>query len=224
MQDTVDDFLEHLELERGLSENTLRAYGSDLERFGRFLEEWRGESVDLETIDAAAIRAHRGLAGAREGRSAPSQGRALSAIRTFFRFAVERGVLKYNPASGVPTPKTPKKLPRHLRPGEIEALLAAPGSRDDVMALRDRAILELLYAAGLRVSELVSLDWNDLDLSARTLRVIGKGGKETDGAFRSSLPRRPCAVWLATWRRDSCCGAPRATPRTTATSATIRYS
>src|SRR6185436_4272887 len=118
-----------------------------------------------------------------------------------FRFACREGTLAANPAQSVRTPKIPKTLPRHLRPGEIENLLEAPSGSavsDERMARRDRAILELLYASGLRVSELVSLDWQAIDLSARVLRVRGKGNKERMVPFG-----QPAAdalrQWLEVW-------------------------
>jgi integrase/recombinase XerC len=102
-------------------------------------------------------------------------------------------VLTANPAQGVRTPKVPKTLPRHLRPGEVENLIEAPEG-DEPLVRRDRAILEMLYAAGLRVSELVGLDWPDVDLSARMVRVMGKGSKERMVPFG-----RPAAAALRQW-------------------------
>ncbi|HET9228287.1 MAG TPA: tyrosine-type recombinase/integrase, partial [Thermoanaerobaculia bacterium] len=135
----------------------------------------------------------------REGLSKRSQGRALAAVRSLFRFACREGTLGANPAQSVRTPKVPKTLPRHLRPGEVENLMEAPAvAGDKPLAHRDRAILELLYAAGLRVSELVGLNWRDIDLSARVLRVTGKGRKERMVPFG-----RPAAdalrQWLGEW-------------------------
>jgi integrase/recombinase XerC len=106
-------------------------------------------------------------------------------------------VLTANPAQGVRTPKVPKNLPRHLRPGEVENLIEAPDG-DEPLVRRDRAILELLYAAGLRVSELVGLDWRDVDLPARVVRVMGKGSKERMVPFgrpAGEAMRR----WLDVW-------------------------
>jgi integrase/recombinase XerC len=114
-------------------------------------------------------------------------------VRSLFRFACREGTLEDNPAQGVKTPKAPKTLPRHLRPGEVESLIEAPEGEGPLVA-RDRAILELLYAAGLRVSELVGLDWPDLDLSARMVRVMGKGSKERMVPFG-----RPAAEALRRW-------------------------
>jgi integrase/recombinase XerC len=114
-------------------------------------------------------------------------------VRSLFRFACLEGVMPANPAQGVRTPKVPKTLPRHLRPGEVEDLIEAPAG-DEPLVRRDRAILELLYAAGLRVSELVGLDWPDVDLSSRVLRVMGKGSKERMVPFG-----RPAAEALRRW-------------------------
>ncbi len=133
----------------------------------------------------------------REGLARRTQGRALSAVRSLFRFACLRGRLEANPAAGVRTPKVEKTLPRHLRPGEVETLVEAP-SADDALARRDRALLELLYATGLRVSELVGLDWDDLDLGARVLRVVGKGGKERMVPFGRAAGEA-LRAWLAEW-------------------------
>jgi len=133
----------------------------------------------------------------RKGLAKTSQGRTLSAVRSLFRFACREGMLTANPAQGVRTPKVPKNLPRHLRPGEVENLIEAPDG-DEPLVRRDRAILEMLYAAGLRVSELVGLDWRDVDLPARVVRVTGKGSKERMVPFG-----RPAAEamrrWLDVW-------------------------
>ncbi|HVS63031.1 MAG TPA: tyrosine recombinase XerC [Thermoanaerobaculia bacterium] len=181
MDRLIERYLEHLELERGLSEHTLRAYRSDLESFAGFLAgEGAGAGdgqIDPRSIDATSVRAFLAWM-TRRGLSRKSQGRALSAVRGLFRYASREGIVDSSPAAGIPTPKAPRTLPRHLRPHEIEALLEAPRARDGPLGVRDRALLELLYATGLRVSELVSLDWRDLDLDGRVLRAFGKGGKE----------------------------------------------
>ncbi|MEO8275656.1 MAG: tyrosine recombinase XerC [Thermoanaerobaculia bacterium] len=192
-------FLAHLEGERALSPHTVRAYAGDLDRFVEFLAtEYLSraeETIDLAAIDVVAVRSFlASLSRASGGRSRRSQGRALSALRTFFRWACRVGEATQNPAQRVRTPKVPQTLPRHLRPGEIEALLAAPAG-DEPVALRDRAILELLYATGLRVAELVSLDWRDLDLKERVLRTVGKGDKERMVPFG-----RPAQAALRAWR------------------------
>ena len=197
LEDLIESFLEYLELERNLSPNTLRAYGSDLQRFSSFLAEYHDhEQPAVAEIDTLAVRSF--LASLhRDGLSRRSQGRALSAIKTLFRYACREGHLESNPASSIATPKAAKKLPRHLRPGEVETLIEAPGQAEGPLAARDHALLELLYATGLRVSELVSLDWRDLDLGSRVLRVIGKGGKERMVPFGKAA-----AGALETWYGD----------------------
>jgi len=144
-------------------------------------------------VDTLAVRSFIAALN-RTGVGRKSQGRALSALRTFFRWACRVGELAANPAARVPTPKAPKTLPRHLRPGEIESLIEAPAG-DAALERRDRALLELLYATGLRVAEAVSLDWRDLDLKGRTLRVVGKGDKERMVPFG-----KPAAAALRVWR------------------------
>jgi len=190
-------FLRHLEAERNYSPHTLRAYSSDLERFHRFFAiDYCGVALDAASVaevDAVAVRSF--LASlARSGVGRGTQARSLSAVRTLFAFACREGTLEHNPATAVRTPKQDQKLPRHLRPGEIETLLEAVDGKEP-LARRNRALLELLYATGLRVGELVSLDWSDLDLAGRVLRVLGKGGKERMAPFG-----RPAVVALEAWR------------------------
>ena len=196
MRNLIERYLDHLVAERNVSRHTARAYRADLERFldflaGEFLNRPPNE-VKPKDVDALAVRSFlAALSRAEVGRR--SQGRALSAVRGMLRFACREGLREDNPAAGVRMPKFSRPLPRHLRPGEIEALLEAPQG-DEPLVRRDRALLELLYATGLRVGELVSLDWDDLDLSGRVLRVMGKGGKERMVPFG-----RPAGEALRTW-------------------------
>jgi len=200
MRRLIHRYLEHLQGERQLSPQTLRAYEHDLVTFHEFLaRDFLGkdpEAVRPADVDPLAVRSFLAFL-TRSGLGKRSQGRALSAVRSLFRFACLEGVMPANPAQGVKTPKAPTTLPRHLRPGEVENLIEAPAG-DGPLVRRDRAILELLYAAGLRVSELVGLDWPDIDLSARVLRVMGKGSKERMVPFG-----RPAAEalrhWLEVW-------------------------
>ena len=200
MHELIQDFLEYLELERNLSPHTLRAYRGDLERFLTFLARdylnVRPADLGPEEVETAAVRAFL-AAMTRQGLARRTQGRALSAVRSLFRFACLQGRLGANPATGVRTPKQEKTLPRHLRPGEVERLIEAPAD-DNPLGRRDRALLELLYATGLRVGELVSLDRDDVDLRARVLRVLGKGGKERMVPFGSAAAEA-LAAWLEDW-------------------------
>ncbi|HEX6200650.1 MAG TPA: tyrosine recombinase [Thermoanaerobaculia bacterium] len=220
LQALVAQYLEHLADERGLSAHTVRGYGADLERFVAFLaRDFLGRpagELAPGDVDRLAVRSFV-AALARSGLARTSQGRALSAVKGLFRYAVREGVLAASPARGVRTPKAPRTLPRHLRPGEIESLIeaagdpaAAGGPASEALLLRDRAILELLYATGLRVGELVSLDWPDLDLSARVLRTLGKGGKERMVPFGREA-EAALRAWLARWnevREESAAAAP----------------
>jgi integrase/recombinase XerC len=150
-------------------------------------------------VDAAAVRSFLAyLTG--KGLSKKTQARMLSAVRSLFRYACREGLLAANPAQAVRTPKIPQTLPRHLRPGEVENLVEAPTAADgdEPLALRDRALLELLYASGLRVSELVGLDWTDVDLSSRVVRVLGKGRKERMVPFGRKA-EEALRAWLAVW-------------------------
>jgi integrase/recombinase XerC len=200
MDRLIYDFLEYLRLERNLSPHTLRAYSGDLQRFADFLAPGylnvERQDLNPEGVDAVAVRAF--LASlAKEGISRRSQARMLSAIRSLFRYACRQGTLASNPAAAVRTPKQDQTLPRHLRPGEMENLLDAPDTTR-TLGCRDLALLELLYATGLRVGEIVSLDWTNIDLRAKMLRVLGKGGKERMVPF-GRLAEQALRAWLGEW-------------------------
>ncbi|MEA2556195.1 MAG: integrase/recombinase XerD [Actinomycetota bacterium] len=179
----VQRFLDHLAVERGLSTNTVDAYRRDLRTYLTFLSKRSLE--DPEAIDEKVLRSFlASVSASTHGeeeapyRSA-SVARRLSAVRSFHRFMLREGATADNPARGVVQPRVPRGLPRPLSIDDMAALLGAPapGTSD---GLRDRAILELLYGAGLRVSELVGLDVDDVDLEVGAVRVMGKGGKERE--------------------------------------------
>jgi len=182
---SVRRFLDHLTDQRRLSPETVRAYSCDLGQFGQFLrdEHFNGVAPPPRGIDALAVRgfvAHQ----MRRGLSKTSVARKLSSVRSFLRHAVREGRVDVNTAEGIPTPRAPRALPRTLTVDETFGLLDAIQG-DDEASLRDRAMLELLYAAGLRVSELVGVDLRDLDLTGGLVRVLGKGGKERMVPFGS---------------------------------------
>ncbi len=200
MKRLISRYLEHLRDERGLSPHTSRAYRGDLARFLDFLatDFLARDPVDVRPEDADALAVRSFLAHlSRQGVGRRTQARALSSVRGLLRFACREGVIDENPAAAVRTPKQPRKLPRHLRPGEVENLIEAAAGAEP-LELRDRAILELLYATGLRVGELVSLDWTDLDLEGRFLRVMGKGGKERMVPF-GGLAAEALRSWREVW-------------------------
>jgi len=169
----------HLADERAVSPHTRKAYVDDVGRFLEFLSAFSGEepgSIEPGDVDALAVRSW--LASLRSGGQArTSIGRRLSALRTFFTFLQREGLAEGNPARGVATPRTDKNLPVALSVAEAAAVVEAPAS-DTELGLRDRALLELLYATGLRVSELVGLSLPDVDLPGRQVRTLGKGRKE----------------------------------------------
>jgi integrase/recombinase XerC/integrase/recombinase XerD len=157
---------------RGMAEKTRRAYGVDLQQ----LADWAGrQGLDAGAVDPRTLRRYAGVLSER-GMSRSTIARKLASIRSFYRHLVERGELEANPADLVATPKRDSYLPRVLRADEVGALLdSMPGS--EPLQLRDRAMFELAYAAGLRAEEIVNLDVGDVDPDGEELRVTGKGGK-----------------------------------------------
>ena len=169
MKEHVNGFLKYMRVQRGSSEHTLRAYEGDLVRYFEFLD-------DEEPDDAVVIRAF--LAYELSGGAARSTvTRRLATLRSFFSYLYREGIIKANPAKLVPSPKVPKRLPRFLSIDETFDLLKQAGEQGQHTA-RDRAILELAYSSGLRVSELEGLDIGSVDMDEGRVRVMGKGGKE----------------------------------------------
>ena len=170
----LDLFLNYLTVERGLAANTLDAYGRDLARYLDFLENRRV----LEPSNVTPALILRFLVRLKEGGlAARSRARTLAAVRMFHKFLLTEGYASENPASRVEVPRSLHPLPQSLSPRDVERLLAAP-SGNDPLDLRDRAMLELLYATGLRVSELVGLGLNDLQLDVGYLTAFGKRSKQ----------------------------------------------
>lgn len=193
MRDEAAGFLRHLERERNASPATIRAYGQDLEQFAAYLEgELRRDPHPAE-IDPILIRGFLAELHRRELRKV-STARKLAALRTFFRWLCREGVLETNPARLLLAPRRERRIPSVLDEAQVAALLDAPG--DALAAVRARAILELLYAAGIRCAELVALDTSDLDLEGRSVRVLGKGRKERIVLF-GSRAQEALRHWLA---------------------------
>ena len=190
----IERFCLHLRDERGLSAHTVRAYRRDLASFVEYLDtvptrDWR--AVDASVVRSFVAWRHRRSAGGR------SIQRGLSALRTFFEYCVREAVMTRNPARAVSAPKSPKRLPNALDTDRMGALLEFDA--DDPLSLRDRAILELTYSSGLRLSELCSLAVADVDLDGGLVRVLGKGrktrmvpvGRHARDAVRTWLTVRP---------------------------------
>lgn len=167
----VDELAEYLSATRDASPHTLKSYLCDLDQFCEFLA---GRNLSLESADHLAIRAF--LASLHTQTKPTTRARKLAAIRALYAFLYKRGRVIQNPGRMVMAPKKPKSLPKVVPVDDVLALLETPGN--DVRGLRDRAILEVLYGGGIRVSELVGLDLGDWDRSGNLVRVLGKGRKE----------------------------------------------
>jgi integrase/recombinase XerC len=190
-------FLEHLRLNENASAHTVRAYDSDLTQYLAFLAAHLGRRVseltpaDLDHLGARAFTADQN----KRGNSKSSAARKLSAIRAFGRYLRREGVIEGDPAALVGTPKREQRIPNHLAVQEMSTLLDAPDTSDP-LGRRDKAILELFYASGLRLSELVGLDLEDVNLSGRVVRVLGKGRKERIVPFNTTAAGA-LRAWLA---------------------------
>lgn len=174
MKELIDSFLDYLNVERGLSKNTMVSYHRDLDFYLDFLEHRHIEALSRVTRsdigDFMLQQKDKGIA-------ANSIARRLAAIRMFHRFLLRERILKDDPTTLIESPKLSKKIPDALSLNEVEALLAQPNARD-TQGLRDKAILEVFYATGMRVSEVVNLRTDNLNLEVGFLRCIGKGNKE----------------------------------------------
>jgi integrase/recombinase XerC len=199
MKDQLRDFLAYLRLNRNASPHTVAAYDSDISQFLAFTAEQQRKSrnqlephdIDLTSVRLFVTDLHR------QQQTRSSVARKLSALRTFGRYLRREGWIEIDPASLAVAPKREIKVPAHLTVDEMSRLLEMPDTSEP-LGRRDRAILELFYASGLRLSELVGLDVEDVNLSARMVRVMGKGGKErlvpfnrtTEGSLRAWVKDR----------------------------------
>lgn len=187
IRDLLKQFLAFLRLNRNLSPHTLRAYDSDLSQYLEFLTAHLSKpasAIDPRAIDPRAVRAFLDSLHKR-GSSRASVARRVSALRAFGRWLVRDGHIDADPASLVGAPKVEQKLPTHLDMKEVVGMIESADTSTP-LGRRDRAILELFYASGLRLSELVGLDLEDVNLSGRVARVAGKGGKERIVPFNNS--------------------------------------
>ena len=175
LAEQITAFCAYLETERNVSPHTLAAYRRDLQQLALFASKELGGDVSAGEVDHLLLRRYLALLGKTCGKN--SIGRKLAAMKTFFRFLLRQGEIDRNPAELTATPKKEQRLPFHLDIDQATVLMEAPTAQEKHV-LRDRAVLELLYSSGLRVSELTGLDIGDLDLSGGMVRVMGKGGKE----------------------------------------------
>jgi integrase/recombinase XerD len=180
-EDIIRSFLEFLSVEKGLSSNTLLSYQRDIKKLFRYLERMKISYLEVRDEDLGKFIQHIG----RSGLSSRSLARLISSLKSLYRFLVMDGVLKKSPASDLSSPKPMFSLPKYLTVREVESLLKQPNEKE-TMGLRDKAMLELLYATGLRVSELVLLRIKDLNLKDGFLLCKGKGGKERIVPFGNS--------------------------------------
>ena len=198
MKDQLADFLDHLRLNENASAHTVRAYESDLSQFVSFVAahlDRRRSDLLASDFNHLHIRAFLGDLHKR-GNSRSSAARKLAAIRTFGRYLRREGAIEGDPAALVGTPRREQRLPAHLAEAEMSRLLDMPDAATP-LGRRDRAIMELFYASGLRLSELVGLGLEDVNLSSRVVRVLGKGGKERIVPFN-----RTTETALRDWMRD----------------------
>ena len=177
----IESFIRHLSIERGLSVNTAKSYRRDLKRYIEFLD---ANSVDrIETVSEKHVLEFSGNLQTKFGLSPSSIARSMAAVRSLHKYLLDEGVASGNPAARVKPPKLAKRLPKAISLGEIELLLRAAGpepeqaAAEDAIGIRNRALLELLYATGARVSEVVNLDLDDL-IDPTLVRLFGKGSKE----------------------------------------------
>jgi integrase/recombinase XerC len=212
MKEQLDAFLEHLALNENASAHTVRAYESDLTQFLTFLARHLGKRrTEVRAADFAHAHIRAFLADLHtRGNSRSSAARKLAAIRTFGRHLRREGEIDGDPAGLVGTPRQDHHLPAHLGEQEMSRLLEMPDVTRP-LGRRDRAILELFYASGLRLSELVGLDLGDVNLSSRTVRVLGKGRKERLVPFNRTA-EEALRAWLRDWEGLVPAAAP-ASPR-----------
>jgi integrase/recombinase XerC len=178
LQRQIEAFTQYLRDERRSSSRTVETYARDLLSFRAYVVE-EGLPADARELDIVALRGF--LSSLFRSNQASTMKKKVSALRSFFRFLLKRGKIERNPAAGLRSPKVPKGLPRFLTVDQAFRVMEAPPKEDrrsKVLRVRDQALLETLYGTGVRVGELASMNVDDIDLSERAVRVLGKGGKE----------------------------------------------
>lgn len=173
MDSLISEFIDYLSTEKGLAVNTLESYGRDLKQYQDYL---RSDGASIQDVSRAKVIDYL-LYLQKQGKATATIARRLAALRAFYQFLVRQKRLEHDPTADLESPKLERRLPNVLTVKEVEALLRQP-STGDPAGLRDKAMLELLYATGIRVSELISLNVGDIDLSVQYLRCTGKGAKE----------------------------------------------
>ena len=198
MRENLKSFLAYLTLNRHLSPHTVRAYDSDITQYLAWVAGETGKKMSRlgpADLDMTSVRSH--LADLnRAGKARSSVARKLSALKTFVRYLRREEILDHDPTAMAVAPKRDQTIPTHLSEPEVTRLIETP-STTDPLGRRDRAILELFYASGLRLSELVAIDLEDLNLNGRMVRVMGKGGKERLVPFNQSA-----ATAIRAWMSD----------------------
>jgi integrase/recombinase XerC len=206
LADAIREFGLHLRAERNASPHTRRAYVADVRQLAAGL----GDELDPRRISPEQVRAH--LGALHRTHHPATLGRKLAALRSFFRFLVREGVCSLDPTAGIPSPRMPRRLPAPLSVDDCNALIESgsggpPSDGDTPGELRDRALVELLYGAGLRVAELTSLDVRDVDLHRGELRVLGKGRVERVVPVPRAA-RQALDAWLGARRRPGVLAEP----------------
>jgi integrase/recombinase XerC len=198
MRDHLKDFLAYLELNRHVSPHTVRAYDTDVTQYLAWVASEKDRKISQLTpadLDLMSVQAHLAELG-KAGKARSSVARKLSALRTFVKYLRREELIEHDPTARAVAPRRDQTLPTHLSEPEVARLIETPNTGDP-LGRRDRAILELFYASGLRLSELVGIDLEDLNLSGRMVRVMGKGGKERLLPFNQSA-----ATALRAWMSD----------------------
>jgi integrase/recombinase XerD len=169
MQEKIQEFLQFITVEKGYSQNTLAAYRNDLTQFAAYLEK---RQLSWDQVNRDVIMDYIMLMKSEQEYASSTVARKVAAIKSFFHYLVNQGELADDPTATLDSPKVRKRLPKSISAEEMERLLAEPAREETPKALRDRALLEVLYATGLRVTELVSLDVDDVNLASATVRVV----------------------------------------------------
>jgi integrase/recombinase XerC len=199
MKSATDRFLNHLKVERNASPLTIKSYADDLAHVAEFFQEHSGGLPEPRMVDVASLRSY--VAWLHEcGYARTTVARRLACLRSFFRFCTREGLCDTNPARPLRTPRSGRKLPHFLTTDQVGTLLTTPPA-DTSAGLRDRAILETMYSAGLRVSELVALNIQDWDRAAGIVRVLGKGRKERIAPI-GSYATKALDQWIKVRRPD----------------------